>query len=237
MPPLDNKLWYIRNIDLLAHLSDAELASLGEMVTQVEFARGQEVCVSGAGTQIAYVIREGAVRLVLHTAAGKRLTVAILKAGEMFGNTGLVAADEPGESAEAMTGCVLYAVPSEQLRALALRNADFALEVTKIVDDHRRQIVNRVQDVLFLTVQERVSRLLLRLADEFPGTATSGRRFVNIRLTHAEIADLIGSNREAVSACLVRLRKAKLVASVKGFLVLGDEAGLKREADRSVVAA
>jgi CRP/FNR family transcriptional regulator len=90
--------------------------------------------------------------------------------------------------------------------------------------------MNRMQDVLFLTVEQRLARLILRLADEFPGTATSGKRFVNIRLTHQELADLIGSNREAVSATLARLRRARCVNAVRGFLVLGNEDALRRAA-------
>lgn len=224
------RFWYIRNVDLFRNLPEADLVRLANEARLVEFGRGQEICASGTGNLFAHIIKEGNVRLIMHSPSGKQLTVAILKPGDVIGGADLFGTETGGESAEALSPCVLYQVPVDLLRNLAKESSDFSLRINKEVNKSRMLVMNRMQDVLFLTVQERLSRLIIRLADEFPGTTTSGKRFVNIRLTHQELADLIGANREAVSATLIKLRKSKCVQSVHGFLILSNEEALRETA-------
>jgi len=225
-----HRLWYIRNLDLFRNLDEAALDELARKGHLVQYKRGDGICAAGTGNDLAYVIKEGNVRLMLQAPNGRRLTVAILKPGDVVGGTGLFVDEADGESAEAMSQATLFAVPVETLRQFARERPDFAIRVTKEVNKQRTFIMNRMQDVLFLTVQQRLARLLLRLADEFPGTATSGKRFVNIRLTHQELADLVGANREAVSTALIKLRKEKCLAAIHGYFVLSNEESLRQTA-------
>ncbi|MBC8064703.1 MAG: Crp/Fnr family transcriptional regulator [Chlorobia bacterium] len=231
-----SRLWYIRNVDLFKNLPESDLDELAKVAQLVEFGRGEEICASGTGNPYAYVIKEGNVRLIMHSPSGKQLTVAILKPGDVIGGADLFGTETGGESAEALSPCTLYRVPVDVLHRFAQGRPEFSLRINKEVNRSRMLVMNRMQDVLFLTVQERLSRLILRLADEFPGVTTSGKRFVNIRLTHQELADLIGANREAVSATLIKLRRSKCVNSVHGFLVLASEELLRTNVAKDAAA-
>ncbi len=222
--------WTIRNLDLFRGLSEADIEEIAAKSRIVELDRGQHVCMSGVQHSHAFLIREGTVRLMAHSPTGKRLTLAILKPGEMIGDLDLVeSTDEAGESAETMSPAKLLQVPITLLRELADRHPEMGLAIQKTHRRRRMEVVNRLRDVLFMTVPQRLARLSLRLAEEFPGVTKLGRRFVNLRLTHAELADLIGSNREAVSATLAQMRRQKVLGSVEGRLVLLDEDRLRAE--------
>jgi CRP/FNR family transcriptional regulator, cyclic AMP receptor protein len=225
---LDRRLWVLRNFDLFKGLSDAELAELAAESRLIEFGKNSHVCMSGVQHTHAYLIKEGNVRIVMTHPNGKRLTLGILKPGELIGDIELLSNSlATGESAETMGPVVLYAVPLDVLRRLITNKPEFTLTISKIVGDRRTDIINRMQDVLFMTVPQRLSRLLLKLADDFPGETKSGRRFLNLKITHAELSDLIGANREAVSATLVKWKSAGIAESVKGYLVLKDESLLR----------
>lgn len=230
MLPESHRLWYIRNVDLFSSLGEDDLEQIAQQTNLMEFSRGQEICAAGTGNPNAYVIKEGNVRLIIHSPNGKQLTVGILRTGDVIGGSDLFGTESLGESAEALSPTKLYRVPVDVLKRIAKERPEFALRINKEVNKNRMLVVNRMQDVLFLTVQERLARLILRLAEEFPGEATSGKRFVNIRLTHQELADLIGANREAVSSALMKFRKSKCVNAVHGYLVLADEAALRETA-------
>ncbi len=230
------RLWYIRNVDLFRNLPEADLEELASEARLVEFVRGQEICASGTGNRFAHIIKEGNVRLIMHSPSGKQLTVAILKPGDVIGGSDLFGTETGGESAEALSPCTLYKVPVDLLLRLAKERNEFSLRINKEVNKNRMLVMNRMQDVLFLSVQERLARLIVKLADEFPGTTSSGKRFVNIRLTHQELADLIGANREAVSATLMKMKKTKCVNSVQGFFVLVDEKRLREDASQPIAA-
>jgi CRP-like cAMP-binding protein len=231
-----NRLWYIRNVDLFSNLPESDLEQIAQQINLMEVSRGQEICAAGTGDRYAYVVKEGNVRLIIHSPSGKQLTVGILRTGDVIGGSDLFGTESQGESAEALSPTKLYRVPVDLLRKIAEDRSEFALRINKEVNKNRTLVVNRMQDVLFLTVQERLARLILRLADEFPGETTSGKRFVNIRLTHQELADLIGANREAVSATLMKFRKSKCVNSVHGFLVLANEPDLRKTAFDPIAA-
>jgi len=230
-----SQLWTVRNIDLFRSLSEAELAELAERSMLIQFGKNEPVCMSGVKHTHAYIVKEGTVRLVATSPTGKRLTISILKPGEIIGDLDLFGEDlveeSAGESAEAMDGAILLQVPVEYLREIVRKHDDMTLQLYKLAGKRRMVLVNRVNDVLFLTVPQRLARLAMRLADEFPGVTKMGRRFVNLRLTHAELADLIGSNREAVSATLAKMKRDKLTASVEGRIVIYDELRLKSIAE------
>jgi CRP-like cAMP-binding protein len=225
-----HRLWLVRNFDLFKCLSDAELRTLADQSRVVRFERNDHICMSGVRHTHAYLVKEGNVRVVATNSQGKRLTLAILKPGELIGDIDLFGDREATtvESAEAVDSASLLAVPIDILRTLVINKPELSLAVHKLIGDRRAEILNRMQDVLFLTVPERLARLILRLAKDYPGESKTGRRFVNLRLTHAEFADLIGSNREAVSATFGKWKAAGPVDTVKGFVVIKDEAALKQ---------
>ena len=220
----DRRLWVLRNFDLFKSLCADELTLLAHESRLVEFGRNTHICMSGVKHTHAYLIKEGNVRIVSTNSQGKRLTVGILKPGELIGDIDLFENELAfGESAEAIGSCVLYAVPLETLKRLILSKPEMVFAVSKLVGERRSQIIIQMQDVLFLTVPQRLAKLVQRLAKEFPGQTKSGRAFVNIKLTHAELADLIGSNREAVSATIARWKASGgPIDIVRGFIVIRD---------------
>lgn len=227
--PIATGRWAVRNLDLFRELSEAEIDELLRRSRVVEFGRGEHVCMSGVRHSHAYLVKEGTVRMVAASPTGKRLTLALLKPGELIGDLDLGEPGEPGESAETVTPAQLLQVPVDLLRELVDRHPEMGLQITKLIGKRRTQIVNRIRDVMFLTVPQRLARLALRLADEYPGTTKLGRRFVNLRLTHADLADLVGSNREAVSATLAQMRRQKSLGTTEGRLVLLNEERLRLE--------
>jgi CRP-like cAMP-binding protein len=225
----DRRLWVLRNFDLFKSLSAEELTLLAHESRLLEFGRNHHICMSGVKHTHAYLIKEGNVRIVSTNPQGKRLTVGILKPGELIGDIDLFEHELPvGQSAEAIGQCTLYAVPLDTLKRLVLGKPELIFALSKLIGERQTQIINQMQDVLFLTVPQRLAKLVQRLAKDFPGSTKSGRAFVNIKLTHAEIADLIGSNREAVSATIAKWKSNEgPIDIVKGFIVIRDSAGLE----------
>lgn len=219
----DRRLWVLRNFDLFKTLRDQDLDGLLQASRVVTFGRNDHICMAGVKHTHAYLVKEGNVRIVHNHPTGKRLTLGILKPGELIGDVDLFHNELPvGESAEAIGEVQLYAVPVDLLQKAILSSPDVTLKLSKMIGDRRAEVVNLIQDVLFLTVPQRLAKLFLRLSGEFPGTTKNGRPFVNLKLTHAELADLVGSNREAVSATLSKFKQQGIVEIIKGFAVIKD---------------
>jgi CRP-like cAMP-binding protein len=121
-----------------------------------------------------------------------------------------------------MRDCSVWGVPRSTLQAIVEKNPKMALQITKIIGFRRLQIENRVSNLLS-TVPVRLARLILSLAERYPGPLDQGRRTIKIRLTHQDMGDLIASNREIVTATLNRFKKDEVIHLDGSTIVLHNE--------------
>ena len=80
--------------------------------------------------------------------------------------------------------------------------------------------------LLFKTAHARIASLLLDLAKTF-GVRDSRGTIVNLKLTHKELAAMIGATRETVSFAIVALRKQGIVETEGKRVILLDESKLR----------
>jgi CRP-like cAMP-binding protein len=79
----------------------------------------------------------------------------------------------------------------------------------------------RVEDIAFRDVPTRLARVLLRFSTEFGIQDEIGLR-INRRVTHLELANLIGSTRETVTATLNDFRRKGLIQLENHFIIIRD---------------
>ncbi len=82
---------------------------------------------------------------------------------------------------------------------------DVAFEITKLVGLRRQRIERRLKNLLFLPNYDRLVHLLLDLAEQFGVHTDDGIR-LRVKLSHQDMANLIGSTRETVTVTLGQLR-------------------------------
>ena len=82
----------------------------------------------------------------------------------------------------------------------------------KIMIDKFSHMMNAMQQLMFYSLEQRVIYFLL---DEAAVTGTD-----TLKLTKEQIADSIGSAREAVSRVLTKLQKQKLIVSGRGSVTI-----------------
>jgi CRP-like cAMP-binding protein len=85
-----------------------------------------------------------------------------------------------------------------------------ALNMAKYLQEQRSAAMSTIEDVAYLPVPQRILNLLERLANEDGVVEDDGTR-IDLHLTHADIAAMIGSTRETVSTELARLVKSRRV--------------------------
>jgi CRP-like cAMP-binding protein len=81
---------------------------------------------------------------------------------------------------------------------------------------------NRLEQMAYSTIASRLAALLLDLAQDDPAGV--------VRVTHQELADMLGTWRETISKTLQDFRRRGLVASGRRQLTLLDLTGLELEA-------
>jgi CRP/FNR family transcriptional regulator, cyclic AMP receptor protein len=227
---MDNKLWYLKRSKLFERASDEMVRNCEHFFTQQWAPAKTRLFDQGDDARTVYLLKQGQVRIVHLTENGKEILVSILGEGDIFGEE--VAFDEANLQRTNVAYCseptLLCVARAEDLFKLLLQYPILALNVAKYLREQRDDALAVVEDVAFLKVQDRLTRLLDRLAAEH-GVAVQDGTLLDLRLTHAEIASLIGSTRESVSAQLSNLAKSGYLRTEGKSIVL-----LNRSAEHKI---
>lgn len=218
--------WCLARINLFDHLDDAQLDELHHWVKTIRYRKGEIIFLPGDPSDFVYFLHSGRVKLVYLDDSGKRLTLGICKPGELFGEMALVGERQRRLIAEALEDVELCIVASRDLLSFASAHPDLALRLTRAVGQRMIALENRLEDLVFKDVPTRLARLLVRLAEEY-GEAHEEGTLLNVRLTHRDLADLIGSTRETTTTTLSQFNEQGLIGKANGRLVVRDPQQLR----------
>jgi len=161
------------------------------------------------------------VQLIREGPNGRRLAVATLGPGSMFGEGALLGATDPTVKALALTDCIVWTMPAPQAQTLALRYPVVNWGLLQTVGQRLAQVENRMEEVAYKRLPERLAGLLLELASG--GAAIRGT-------SHQALADMLGTYRETISAILRGFKDAGLVNLGYRKIELRDVPGLRTAA-------
>jgi CRP/FNR family cyclic AMP-dependent transcriptional regulator len=97
-----------------------------------------------------------------------------------------------------------------------------AVRINKMIGLRRWKIVNRLIDLLYRTVEQRLARTFLNLLEDF-GVPHNGGYLLKIKLTHKDYADLIASTSETVTATLNKLKSGGLIDFEEKYIVINSQ--------------
>jgi len=221
-----NKTWFFRNNPVVGELPDAELDWLEERVEVVKLRRKQEIWALGDSADRIFFVRSGVVKLSRSTSESRDLTLGFLTKDDMLGEDALFLGGVREISAVAYDDTVLYAISAADFQAVMSRNAGLAVRAGTLVAERRRKMERRVGDLLFKTAHARLASLFVDLTGDF-GVRDSRGVIVNLKLTHREMASLIGATRETVSFAILDLRKDGLIQTESKRVIILEETALK----------
>lgn len=179
------------------------------------FGHGIHMRTLGPGSTVAsaeelrshmYILMEGQVHLVCTNREGRRLVVATLEPGAVFGEGALDMPGDPTVFAEAATQVTLWTIPGSQARNMAIQYPILGWGLLQTYGRRLLQVEDNLEDVAYKKLPERLAGLLVRLVEEH-GTTIRG-------VSHQALADRLGTYRETVSAILRDFKR-------KGWVDLG----------------
>ena len=219
-------LWYLKKIPLFAELTTDSLEQLAEKVQLNEVRRRRVVYLPGDPGRAVYFINGGRIKISKVTRDGKELTLAYRGPGEIFGELVMIDGGPREEMAEAMENAIITEVERGDFERLVQREPMVGYRLTRIVAERRREIENKIEMLIFKDVNAKLAELLLRLAVEF-GVEEERGTLLALKITHQEMANLIGSTRETVSLTLSQFKRKGLIATDGRKVILADRDGLK----------
>jgi CRP/FNR family cyclic AMP-dependent transcriptional regulator len=196
--------------------------AVGESLKVRSFRAGETVCEPREMASSLFLVASGRIQLYRTTRDGRRFVIATLGPGSMFGEASLLGGQGPDTQAVALEPCTIWLMPGKEALEISSTNAMFGFGLMQAMGQRVVEAENRLEQVAYSTIASRLAALLLELGGDDPEGV--------VRVTHQELADMLGTWRETISKTLQDFRRRGLVASGRRQLTVLDKEGLQWEA-------
>jgi CRP/FNR family transcriptional regulator, cyclic AMP receptor protein len=172
------------------------------------------------------LVVSGLLRMYLQSDEGRQVSFRYAGLGYFLGAAATVGGYRPPVAAgvEAVTAARVLYLHGEQLRALAWSEAAVARALLRQMVRYQNDLLRLLAGTAFGSIRQRTAMHLLNLAMTRP----DGRLIAPI--TQHGLGDAVGTTRETVARALGELRRAGLIATVRGGILVRDVDGLAAEA-------
>jgi CRP/FNR family transcriptional regulator len=173
-----------------------------------------------------YLLKSGRARLFFTFINGNELTLKILGANTIFGETSYFSSTPRVTSASALTDVELLAVDFQSLQPYLTEDPSLIAELLDSMAQTIRLFSIQMYSMAFLSADKKVAHILVQLGPHFKNKETD--EHYSIDYTHQELAELIGITRVTTTKELKKFEKRGwLLLSYQNIQVL-DEVALKK---------
>jgi len=170
-----------------------------------------------------YGILAGRVAFTVDSVNGKELILNVLGPGEFFGEIALL--DGKGRTATAVVrdACDLLFIARSEFMAFFVERPEAMSRIIELLCARLRRSTEYIADSAFLDLSRRLAKQLVSLAQD-----DGSSREAALRVSHAELAAMLGVSRERVSLQLAAWSDQGILGQGRGHLVVRDKSALQQ---------
>lgn len=214
--------------DLLGGLSEEDLTLVASIAAEERHPARTTIFRRGEPSSSVFVVAEGSVRISLESESGAETTLGVVGPHESFGEMALTDGGPHAASAETLEPVILVRIDRDGWFSLLERRPALARALLYALGTIVRRYADQAVECLFLDLEGRVARVLLRLAER--GGRRSQPMRLDLILTQSELAAMVAGSRQSINQILRRLEASGHVRSGRRGLMITDREGLARRA-------
>ncbi len=190
----------LEDIPLFSSFDSDALSALENVSTKKKLSKNAIVFSKGDDTDSLYVVASGKVKAIINDEEGKEIILSLHGPGEYFGEMSFI--DQEPRSATVVTkeATQLLIIHRENFKKQIFSDPEIALNLLKILLKRLRKATDKIEGLAFMDVYGRIVNLFLQYAKP-----EGNIKIITEKLTHQEIANMIGSSREMVSKIIKEL--------------------------------
>jgi CRP-like cAMP-binding protein len=180
------------------------LAKVGKGRTLADYKKNQKVFSQGDLADAIFYIQTGKLKLTVVSQQGKEAVVAILGAGDFFGEGCLAGQAMRMSSAATMTECSIMRLEKSSVVRLIHDEPTFSELFLRYLLSRNIRIEEDLVDQLFNSSEKRLARVLLLMANF--GKEDKPEPVIP-KISQETLAEIVGTTRSRVSFFMNRFRK------------------------------
>jgi len=205
-----------------------EINAVRRVASSIAVEAGECIFFQGDLHQGIFLIESGQVRIYYAGPSGKEITLAYWTPGHFIGGPEVFGGGLHIWSATATEKSRLSYLPGAKIRYLAETVPAIALALIDGLVAKGRCYSALVQMLGTRSVTERLAQLLIILASA-DGKSTNGQMIVDRRITHEQLAMIVGSTRQWVTSTLARFQRKGHIMVTRHAIKINDPESLRME--------
>jgi CRP-like cAMP-binding protein len=206
-------LGFLGNQPLFKGLDSGTLDSLADSILVIKRLRGSYIFFQGDPADGVYILRSGAIAIVLDSPDGRELVINELRAGDCFGELAVITNQNRSTSALALKDCELFVVPAHAFKKALDSDAQLSRRIMDLTAERLRSSSERESALAFFSAEGRLARVLLNL-----DRREHARGYITI--SQEELAQRTGLTRQTVAKALGRWRRSGWLLTGRGRIML-----------------
>jgi len=213
-PRLSSKLDFLSAIEIFQDLTRDEMEAMDRAITMNTCQQGKLFYIPGDTGEVLFLLKSGRVQVYRLSPEGKKLIVATLGPGAIFGEMSLVGQGMHNTFAEAAEDCILCVMSRPDVEHLITSKPQVALRFIEAIGKRLTEAESRLEETTFKSIPARLAGLLLRLADA-SGPVIDG-------YTHQDLAEMLGTYRETVTLSLNEFKSLGAIVTSRKRIEIQD---------------
>lgn len=205
----------------------AAFVGLFEKGSRLTYKKGEFIIRPGESPSGVFYIEKGLVKAFNITKYGEENMLHVRKSHEIFPLIWAITGQDRDIIYQALSPTVVYRVSMEDYNKELQNNTEALPPFIDIVIEMYRLHSERILNLQFRTVRERLLSFLITMANRF-GKKTEDGIVISVPLRHQDIASSINSSRETTTRELTALERRGLIKSDHPFITIKDVNELKK---------
>jgi len=217
----------LQNIPLFQDLSVSELESIAPLFVEKKYKKGTVLFFEEEEGNELFLVESGTVK-VYRIDQTKEIILALFREGDFFGEMLLIQQGQTrSATAETIETTVIHSLARSEFRKFLERSPKLCFRLLETTIERLRKANEQIFDLTFLDVRSRTIKQIFRLSEQY-GVAKPAGTFINLKLTHQQLANLVGTVRESVTKVLQELQELGIISIEKKIILIKDLEALKR---------
>jgi CRP/FNR family transcriptional regulator len=217
-------------LPVFAGLSERDWEKVSDLFSERQYQKDDYIFLEGEAPEALFIIKTGKVKVLRHSTDGKDVVLRVCGPGQMLGTVAVFDGGGYPGTAQVIETCSVLIIARNDCLTLVNRYPIFALTVITDLGTRLRSSAEQIRSLAVERVEQRIARVLLKLAETAGSDAAEGR-VIEMPLTRQDVADMTGTTVETAIRVMSKFRRNELIRTRRGKVVLVSVAALQEIAE------
>lgn len=202
----DRTVTALKRVPSFSTLTKAEASDLLSMCRTVEYKKGRTIFSEGTEGNEVYLIDEGRVKITTQTPQGRTKILGILQEGDFLGEMAILDPSPRTANAFVHEDASIIVLERKDFLSFIDEHPDVSMKIVQSLCRRVREANDEIRNFTFYDQPGRLAHMLRKLSEKFPGES-DGESYIDLKLTHQDLADMLGIARESVTKMVSTLKR------------------------------